>query len=104
MQDELKAARAKIAAHEEDNKRRDADNERRDDELRQSQMRIAQLEKLLTFLKNDDPRIAAYMTDSPVFEPENHTCNIWSLNSFLFFWTNLSFEQTYLLLILLYNF
>lgn len=69
MQDELKAARAKIAAHEEDNKRRDADNERRDDELRQSQMRIAQLEKLLTFLKNDDPRIAAYMTDSPVFEP-----------------------------------
>lgn len=70
IQQELTAAREKIAAQEEENKRRDLANERRDAELKHSQTRIAELEKLLTFMKNNDPRVAAYMTNSSAINAE----------------------------------
>ncbi|VVA98317.1 unnamed protein product [Arabis nemorensis] len=73
IQHELKAARQKIAEYDEENqrsdeenRRRDAENQRRDEELRQSQVRIDELEKLFVFMKNNNSNFAAYVSDSSV--------------------------------------
>ncbi|KFK21935.1 hypothetical protein AALP_AAs56901U000200 [Arabis alpina] len=81
----MKSARQKIAEHDEEIRRRDEENKKRDEEnkkrneenqkrdeenrrrdaelleLRQSLSRVSEMEKLLSFLKKDDPRIAAYL-------------------------------------------
>ncbi|VVA99105.1 unnamed protein product [Arabis nemorensis] len=51
MQEELKSARLKLAEHDEENNRRDEELK----ELRQSHARVSELEKLLTFLKKENP-------------------------------------------------
>ncbi|KFK24258.1 hypothetical protein AALP_AAs40498U000100 [Arabis alpina] len=68
----------KIAEHDEEIRRRDDENKKRDEEnqkqdeenrrrdaelleLRKSQSRVSEMEKLLSFLKKDDPRIVAYL-------------------------------------------
>ncbi|VVB10842.1 unnamed protein product [Arabis nemorensis] len=61
MQEELKSARRKLAEHDEENKRRDEELK----ELRQRHARVSELEKLLSFLKKDNPRITAYMSQPP---------------------------------------
>ncbi|KFK24533.1 hypothetical protein AALP_AAs45023U000100 [Arabis alpina] len=78
LQEEMKSARQKIDEHDEEIRRRDEENKKRDEEnqkrdeenrrrdaelleLRQSQSRVSEMEKLLSFLKKDDPRIAAYL-------------------------------------------
>ncbi|KFK31522.1 hypothetical protein AALP_AA6G123600 [Arabis alpina] len=78
LQEEMKSARQKIAEHDEEIRRRDEENKKRDEEnqkrdeenrrrdaelleLRQSHSRVSEMEKLLSFLKKDDPRIAAYL-------------------------------------------
>ncbi|KFK21934.1 hypothetical protein AALP_AAs56901U000200 [Arabis alpina] len=85
LQEEMKSARQKIAEHDEEIRRRDEENKKRDEEnkkrneenqkrdeenrrrdaelleLRQSLSRVSEMEKLLSFLKKDDPRIAAYL-------------------------------------------
>ncbi|KAG7536910.1 hypothetical protein ISN44_As13g008330 [Arabidopsis suecica] len=48
----------------------DAENARRDEEHRKSQARIASLEKLILFMKDKDPDLAAFMSTSPLLEPE----------------------------------
>ncbi|KAG7536940.1 putative transposase Ptta/En/Spm plant [Arabidopsis suecica] len=48
----------------------DAENARRDEEHRKSQARIASLEKLILFMKEKDPDLAAFMSTSPLLEPE----------------------------------
>ncbi|VVB02366.1 unnamed protein product [Arabis nemorensis] len=50
IQGELRTARRKIAQHEEENARR------RDEEQQQAQSRIYEMEKLITFMKNNDPQ------------------------------------------------
>ncbi|VVA99083.1 unnamed protein product [Arabis nemorensis] len=61
MQEELKSVRLKLVEHDEENKRRDEELK----ELRQSHGRVSELEKLLTFLKKDNPQIASYMSQPP---------------------------------------
>ncbi|KFK31778.1 hypothetical protein AALP_AA6G157300 [Arabis alpina] len=78
LQEEMKSARQKIAEHDEEIRRSDEENKKRDEEnqkldeenrwrdaelleLRQSHSRVSEMEKLLSFLKKDDPRIAAYL-------------------------------------------
>ncbi|KAG7543242.1 Reverse transcriptase RNA-dependent DNA polymerase [Arabidopsis thaliana x Arabidopsis arenosa] len=47
----------------------DAENARRDAEHRTSQARIASLEKLILFMKDKDPDLAAFMSSSPLQQP-----------------------------------
>ncbi|KAG7559313.1 putative transposase Ptta/En/Spm plant [Arabidopsis thaliana x Arabidopsis arenosa] len=54
LQDQL---RRKISEHE-------AENARRDEEHRQSQSRISSLEKLLVFMKDKDPELAAFLSSA----------------------------------------
>ncbi|VVB04639.1 unnamed protein product [Arabis nemorensis] len=75
IQDEFKSARQKIAENEaenqrrdEENRRRDEENQRRDEELRQSQARIAQLEKYFLFMKDNNPNLTVYMSDSSALD------------------------------------
>ncbi|VVA99701.1 unnamed protein product [Arabis nemorensis] len=65
MQEDLKSARLKLAEHDEENKRRDEEIK----ELRESHARVSELEKLLSFLKKDNPQIAAYMDEDSSDEP-----------------------------------
>ncbi|XP_020876185.1 uncharacterized protein LOC110227158 [Arabidopsis lyrata subsp. lyrata] len=48
----------------------DAENARRDEEHQKSQARIASLEKLILFMKDKDPDLAAFISTSPLLEPE----------------------------------
>ncbi|VVA98949.1 unnamed protein product [Arabis nemorensis] len=61
IQEKLKSACRKIAEQ-------DADNARRDEEHRQSQSRISEMEKLIAFMKNIYPRLAAFMSQSLVLD------------------------------------
>ncbi|XP_020877109.1 uncharacterized protein LOC110227362 [Arabidopsis lyrata subsp. lyrata] len=54
LQDQLQR---KISEHE-------AENARRDEEHRQSQSRISSLEKLLVFMKDKDPELAAFLSSA----------------------------------------
>ncbi|KAG7594138.1 putative transposase Ptta/En/Spm plant [Arabidopsis thaliana x Arabidopsis arenosa] len=47
----------------------DAENARRDAEHRTSQARITSLEKLILFMKDKDPDLAAFMSSSPLQQP-----------------------------------
>lgn len=54
IQQKLDAAEAKIAEH-------DKENARRDDEQRAAQAQIAEMAKLITYMKSSDPNYAAYL-------------------------------------------
>lgn len=69
MQEELLAANRKIAQHEAENARRIQEDERRDQELRESKARIEKLEKMHLFMQNNDPRFAAYLAQPSTIEP-----------------------------------
>ncbi|KFK23073.1 hypothetical protein AALP_AAs59176U000100 [Arabis alpina] len=63
MQEKLDAAHRLLEAQEATNARWDEEQRKRDEEHRKGQEQLAEMTKLLTYLKKSDSRIAAYMEE-----------------------------------------